>query len=59
MKLSDVALPDNAVRAKKLQSVASAASRIDQIKHTETADKVLLFGLLGLVAELEAELAKE
>lgn len=47
--LSGIRLPEKAVRAQKLKSLALDTPT------REIRDGVLLFGLLGLVAELEAE----
>lgn len=49
--LGGIRLPEKAVRAQKIKSLAMRAPT------AEVRDAVLLNGLLGLVADLEAELA--
>lgn len=53
MDISGIRLPEKAVRAQKLKSLALEAPTVD------VRDSVLLYGLLGLVADIEAELAEE
>jgi hypothetical protein len=61
LRISDIVLPDKARSAKKLQSLAGNALSIGADVPAEQrtygdviADKVLLYGILGIVARLEA-----
>lgn len=55
MQISDIPLPEEARTAQKLKSTASSALRT----HGEVvADKVILYGLLSIVAKLEANVVR-
>jgi hypothetical protein len=51
LRLSDIVLPEKASLTKKLQSLAVSASRTGG---NVAAERVLLYGLMGIVARLEA-----